>query len=203
MASVQNTVEMLPETGARIGPNALIQTVRVLRESHSGDCVQAILRRSGQPWLLTETPETMVDEREFARLVRALSAELGVQDARGVLQQAGLYTADYLLAHRIPGFFQVILRALPPRPALRLLLGAIRQHAWTFIGSGTFDYDLADVPVLTVTCSIQPGEAACGFYAGTFLHLFQTLIHKQADLIIETEPLSESQTLCRYTVQLG
>lgn len=186
--------------GAKIGPNALIQTVRSLRETVSDRQLMTILHQAKQEYLLHETVTGMVDERAFAELVAALAAQLGLAQARQVLWRAGELTAGYLLQHRIPQPFQWLLRPLPNRLALKLLLLAISKHAWTFAGSGSFQYEVGQQARLTVTSPIRPGEAVCGFYGGTFAHLIRVLIDTQAQ--VETKvSASDGWARCIYLIQ--
>jgi divinyl protochlorophyllide a 8-vinyl-reductase len=67
----------------------------------------------------------MIDEREAHTLVRGLIDRVGVEEAMPVLRDAGHRTGDYLLAHRIPAPAQWVIRHLPRRLGLRLLLGAL------------------------------------------------------------------------------
>ena len=188
---------------AKIGPNALIQTVRALREQTSDAKIAAILRQCQQEALLVEEPSAMVDEQLFETLVGAVSDQLGVELAQQILWRSGVLTALYLLENRIPRPFQHLLRPLPPRPALALLLAAIRQHAWTFVGSGQFTYRVWRTPQLTVATHIQPIDAVCGFYGGTFEHLFRTLVATQTRVVTTTsisnrEPAGKAS--CIYTI---
>jgi divinyl protochlorophyllide a 8-vinyl-reductase len=169
--------------GARlIGPNALIQTAAALHELE-GESAAAVLRAAGEPLVREHPPEDMVDERRFAALVTTLVRELGEARAERVLLRSGSLTADYLIANRIPQPFQWLVRRLPRDLGLRLLLGAIASHAWTFAGSGRFRYDLhgdgnvelaiEDCPACRDLVTEQP---VCGFYAGTFERLFRRLV---------------------------
>ncbi|MCB0153430.1 MAG: bacteriochlorophyll 4-vinyl reductase [Anaerolineae bacterium] len=186
--------------GAKIGPNALIQTVCALRETISEQDIVAILRQAKQEYLLNETVTGMVDEGAFAELVAALVAQLGLAQARQVLWRSGELTAGYLLQHRIPQPFQWLLRPLPNRLALKLLLWAISKHAWTFAGSGSFQYEVSQQARLTVTSPIRPAEAVCGFYGGTFAHLIRVLIDTQAQ--VETKvSASDGWARCIYLIQ--
>lgn len=184
---------------ARIGPNALIQTVQATRDLCGEATLHTMLSGCHQLNLLRELPEKMVDERLFASMVLSLAGATVPDTAREVLHRSGELTAEYLLEHRIPRFFQRILAILPRNLALAALLFAIRKHAWTFTGSGEFNYTLGRHPELTVTCGIQPGDVACAFYGGTFTRLLQTLIDKSTHLSIATTPLPE-HTLCRYSI---
>jgi len=184
---------------ARIGPNALIQTVRALRDHYAEDNLYAILNTHDQTYLLEREPTEMVMEQEFSELVDSLCCHLDNNTAHNILKVSGQYTADYLLAHRIPGFFQKLLKILPKRLALRALLTAIGMHAWTFAGSGTFTYTVGQRSELVVTSPIQPGETVSGFYGGTFEHLIHTLIDSDAQIDM-TLSHSSGTTRCTYTV---
>lgn len=185
---------------ARIGPNALIQSVNALREQYTEAQIHTILRQCGQEDLLDTQPTTMVAEQAFADLVVALADQLGIAPARQILWRAGQLTAGYLLQHRIPRPFQWLLRPLPHRPALQLLLLAVGKHAWTFVGSGQFSYVVGQTPELTVLTRLYPGEAVCGFYGGTFDHLIHVLIAAQAQTKVTTS-LDMGQTKCVYAIQ--
>jgi divinyl protochlorophyllide a 8-vinyl-reductase len=172
-----------PAEGARlIGPNALIQTAAALHELER-ESAAAVLQAAGEPLVREHPPEDMVDERRFAAMVTTLVRELGEARAERVLVRSGSLTADYLIANRIPQPFQWLVRRLPRDLGLRLLLGAIASHAWTFAGSGRFRYDLRgdghveleieDCPACRGLVTEQP---VCGFYAGTFERLFRRLI---------------------------
>lgn len=187
---------------AKIGPNSLTQTVRALRETYDEAQVAAILGQCGLEYLLNQTVTEMVDEQAFAALVTALANQLGPDQAHRVLQRSGQLTAVYLLQHRIPRPFQWLLRPLPHRLALKLLLAAISRHAWTFVGSGSFRYDVGQTSQLTVTTHIRPAEAICGFYGGTFAHLIRVLIDGRAQM--ETVALwLDEQSYCVYSIQNG
>lgn len=187
-------------TEARIGPNALIQSVNALREQYNEARIRTILRQCGQEDLLSTSPTTMVPEQAFAELVVALADQLGIEPARQILWRAGQLTAGYLLHHRIPRPFQWLLRPLPDRLALQLLLLAVGKHAWTFVGSGQFSYMVGKMPTLTVLTRLYPGEAVCGFYGGTFDHLIHVLIAAQAQTKVTTS-FDAGQTKCVYSIQ--
>ena len=69
---------------------------------------------------------------EALSLHHAVRAVLGPERGAAVLRAAGEGTGRYLLAHRIPPRAQTLLRLLPAPLASRLLVAAIRRHAWTF-----------------------------------------------------------------------
>ena len=118
-----------------IGPNAILQLVPVLR-AHLGDLRTHAICAAANLHALPDGTQ-MVPEDDAARLHQAVR-RLEPQRADLILQEAGARTADYILAHRIPRFAQIILKILPAPLAARILARAIAQHAWTFVGSGTF-----------------------------------------------------------------
>jgi divinyl protochlorophyllide a 8-vinyl-reductase len=166
-----------------IGPNALIQTAAALHELEGESAAAAVLDAAGEPQVREHPPEDMVDERRFAALVATLVHDLGEARAERVLVRSGSLTADYLIANRIPQPFQWLVRRLPRDLGLRLLLGAIASHAWTFAGSGRFRYELHGEGVVELAIEDCPAcrglvteQPVCGFYAGTFERLFRRLV---------------------------
>ncbi|NJL33097.1 MAG: bacteriochlorophyll 4-vinyl reductase [Chloroflexaceae bacterium] len=130
-------------------------------------------------------PGEMVDEQAFYLLVQHLMVTIGGTAAAELLGHAGRQTADYLLVHRIPYPFQRIIKPLPPRVGLWLLLQAIRQHAWTFVGSGTFRFVCLNPtrpPTLDLTYAPTVPVLASHFYGGTFARLFAVLINPHSNL---------------------
>ncbi len=167
---------------ARIGPNAIIRVAEVLDAGHGHAVTAQVFASAGLAGYLEAPPARMVDEREVATLHARLRETLGVADARHIGHAAGLATADYLLAHRIPRPVQAVLKRLPAGLAARVLLAAIGRHAWTFAGSGHFavvgwkplTLALADNP----TCrGVQSDQPLCDYYAATFERLFRVLVH--------------------------
>nr|AAP73429.1 4-vinyl protochlorophyllide reductase [Rubrivivax gelatinosus] len=92
----------------------------------------------------------MVDEAEVRRLHGVLRESLGPAAAREIAHAAGVRTADYLLARRIPKPVQALLKVLPAPLAARVLLTAIGRNSWTFAGSGQFSYVFGRPCVLTI-----------------------------------------------------
>ncbi len=197
--TVSHTPSLHPPTHARIGPNALIQTVRALQEICGRAEATAILERGQQAHLIDYTPTDMVPEADFQALVLLLTTHLGVEQATHVLRLSGQYTAHYLLHHRIPRPFQQLLKVLPRRLALALLLFAIRKNAWTFVGSGTFTYRVGQETQLTIVSGIHSNGAVCGFYGGTFATLIQQIIDAQAR-VQATRSQGGEDSRCEYVV---
>ncbi len=159
---------------ARIGPNAVLQTLRALEARAGAAVAERVARQARLPDPL---PPGMIPEAWFVRLVAATRRTLGPDEAERVLRRSGALTADYVAAHRIPGLFKALLRCLPTRWSVPLLLFAFRRHAWTFAGSSAFSVARADHGAgfeLTLddcpTCRHQPGEPRPGgaYYEAAF-----------------------------------
>ena len=149
--------------------------------------------------------EGMVDEAEVVRLHRVLRMELGGVLAGDVARRAGVRTADYLLANRIPTPVQLLLRLLPARLAAWVLLRAITRHAWTFSGSGVFVAKVGRPVVLTIRnnplcVATQSEQPVCDFYAASFERLFRVLVHPQAR-VTETDCEACGASACRFEVR--
>lgn len=187
------------QSTARIGPNSIIQTVRALQEIYGPDRAADILKQGGRPELGEYIPTDMVAEREFDELVTLLDNQLGSVEARQVLLRSGQLTAHYLLQHRIPRPFQLLLKIVPRRAGLALLFTAIGKHAWTFVGSGTFRYTFRKPPGFTIVSGIAAVEAVSGFYAGTFEQLIHSLIDAQARVTL-TECHAGNGAQCVYVI---
>jgi divinyl protochlorophyllide a 8-vinyl-reductase len=184
---------------ARIGPNAIIRLQEALLDSVGPERAQSVFEQAGQGRYLAQPPQHMVAEVDVTSLYTSLPAQLGPRLAAEVSGRAGWLTGDYLLANRIPAAVQALLHWLPAPLAARVLLSAIRRHAWTFVGSGHFDAVTApddssqrsaqQVPrarlLLRVACcpicagSLQD-RPACTYYAASFESLFVALVHRRA-----------------------
>jgi divinyl protochlorophyllide a 8-vinyl-reductase len=169
----------------RIGPNAIIQTAQALRLLQGEGAANRVFAVAGLQAYLATPPEGMVDEADVARLQGALHTVMDRDLARAVSIKAGQLTGAYLLAHRIPGAAQRVLRLLPPRLASRALSRAITAHAWTFAGTGTFTVHPGRPTIYQIShCPLCRGRGAdhavCDFYAATFERLFARLVHRHA-----------------------
>lgn len=174
-----------PDTGARIGPNAILQLVPVLDRLQGRAARDRLLVAAG----VAVPPDDAGMWPEAQCRAAHLAVWQGCGDqATAILTAAGQGTADYILAHRIPRTAKALIRALPPPLGARLLTAAIARHAWTFTGSGTFrvtsrrplTFKITDNP-LAVT------GHACPWHAAVFQRLFQSLVWPAAR--IETAPL--------------
>ena len=186
--------------GGRIGPNAITRVAEAL----PADAVQAIFAEAGLAAYCRTPPAGMVDEREVAALHRVLRARLAPAALAAVTRDAGLRTADYLLAHRIPRPVQWLLHALPAPLAARVLCAAIARHAWTFVGRGSFRV-LPGRPLrLVVTgCPLCRGamldHPGCDYFAAVFERLFRRLVHRRAR-VTETACEAMGDPACVFAV---
>jgi divinyl protochlorophyllide a 8-vinyl-reductase len=161
-----------PEADARIGPNAILQLLPGLD------------RRLGRAWRdrllagidLPSEGAGMWPEAACRAAHRAVWQ--GLPDAPQVLAEAGQGTADYILAHRIPGPAKALIRALPAPLGARLLTAAIARHAWTFAGSGRFRV-LSQAP-LVFEIADNPLAFGGHWHAAVFRRLYRALVWPEA-----------------------
>lgn len=190
---------------ARIGPNAIIRVAEALRVQVGEPGTTELFRSAGLESYLQSMPVDMVDEREVIALHQRLRPALGPLQAREVAHEAGLRTADYLLANRIPRAAQRVLRVLPPALASRVLLRAIGGHAWTFAGSGRFRAEAGHPVRLSIAdCPLCRGIAAeepvCDYYAATFERLYRTLVSRRATAV-ETACQATGGPACVFEIR--
>lgn len=189
---------------AEIGPNAVIQLLQALQAAGLHQAAETIFAAAACSHWLTELPTAMVDERPVAALHQAVRKTLPAPQANEVLADAGLRTADYILANRIPKFAQVILKLLPAPLACKLLVKAISAHAWTFAGSGRFSgraglptvFEIAGNPLCAGEHS---GTPVCTWHAAVFQRLFQILVSPKTR-VIETHCGARGDDCCRFVL---
>ncbi|MBK1613384.1 bacteriochlorophyll 4-vinyl reductase [Rubrivivax gelatinosus] len=188
----------------RIGPNAIIRVAEVLPSRVGTDLTRRLFDRAGMANYLSSPPQAMVDETEVCRLHGVLRESLGTEAAGEIAHAAGVRTADYLLARRIPKPVQALLKVLPAPLAARVLLTAIGRNSWTFAGSGHFAYVVGRPCVLTIRDNPlcrgwQAEKPACDFYAGTFERLFTVLVHRNAQVTeVACEACGDAE--CRFEI---
>lgn len=191
---------------ARIGPNALIQTVGALEEERGPQETRRFLRRIGRGDLAEQLPTKMVDELAFISLIGAIRADMGLEAAGRVLARSGERTAAYLLANRIPAPARAVLPLLPRRLGLSLLLRAIAGHAWTFAGGGRFSYsvDRAGATLRLGSCPECRGMAAaeplCRYYESCFQALLRPLIDRRL-VVREVACIGQGGGACVFEVR--
>lgn len=161
---------------ALIGPNAVLQAVAVMEE-RLGHAETAAILVDAQIERLP-TGEHMIPEVEALRLHRWLA----LHDPMGafvIAEESGSRTADYIIANRIPRAAVWLLKHLPAGLAAPLLMGAIRKHAWTFIGAGTFTPDGAwhfTIDRSAADDATQPPDSLFHWYAAVFTRLYRELV---------------------------
>ncbi len=165
---------------ARIGPNAVIQTWHAL-SAHCGEALATRVLAEATHRTPATLPDTMVDEREAIAIVHRVRQVLDDDGAAAVLRDAGERTARYLLANRIPAPAQWVMRLAPAPVAFRILAGAMGRHAWTFAGSGRFEWTTDPRVVLRIhdcpMCrDVRTSRPFCDYYAATFDTLVRTLV---------------------------
>lgn len=203
---------VLPSPAGRIGPNAITRVAEALPGFVGTEAARALFERAGLAAYFTRPPQDMVDEAEVARLHGELRRALGPERAAGVARSAGIRTADYLLAHRIPRAVQALLKRLPAALAARVLLAAIARHAWTFAGSGRFSARAPALAGAGARCAVleirdnplcrdlQAEAPACDFYAATFERLFQVLVQPRTR-VRETACEACGDESCRFELR--
>lgn len=190
---------------ALIGPNAVTRLAEALGEMEGEGVRAAIFGAAGQERHLAQPPAAMVPEADVARLHLALHQALGPWRAAEITWRAGELTAVYLLAHRIPGPAQFLLRLLPPRLAARIMAGAIARHAWTFAGSGRFSWRLEEALTLTIEGGpvarlLTTEEPACHYYAATFEGVFAAVMG-QSVTVHETACEASGAEACAFELR--
>lgn len=184
---------------ALIGPHAVIHAVAVMRERLSAEVCNAVL--ADARIVAVPTGECMVPERDALRLHRWLALRLPV-DCFAIAEEAAQRTGDYIIANRIPAPVVWLLQHLPAALAARMLMHAIRRHAWTFVGAGKFtphgswaftiDRSGADDPVMLPDSLFQ-------WYAAVFERLYTRLVAPDCRCQIDSAP-SPALAVHRYTI---
>ncbi len=188
-------------TPSKIGPNSIIQTVGALESAYGKSRADEILTNAGQGHWIGNLPSEMTDESKFHALVTALQKEIGETATAGILKESGERTAKYLLRVRIPGPFQKIVKLLPPGLAFRVLLFAISKNAWTFAGSGEFDYSSKPSPNINVKVTFPSEPVVGNFYLGTFIALLRELVNPNTS-IRENIRKESGAIVCRYACSI-
>ncbi len=163
-------------TTGLIGPNAILQLLPVLERAGGAALRDQVMAAAG----VFEAPrdDAMMPEAPAARLHQALRL-IEPQMAPSLAWAAGARTGQYILAHRIPGPAQAVLRMMPAGLAGPLLSRAIAKHAWTFAGSGRFRlagalaFEIEDNPIVRGEVSDVP---LCDWHRAVFETLFRTLV---------------------------
>jgi divinyl protochlorophyllide a 8-vinyl-reductase len=182
----------------KVGPNAIIQLADVLADRLGLEERAAALRAAGLAHYLARDPERMTDEREAAALHRVVQARQP-QDWDELSWEAGERTAEYLLENRIPKAAQWLLRRLPPAWGARLLLRAIRAHAWTFAGSGVFSARVERGAVVVSIADNPIAMPGCPWHRGVFTRLFRELVSPRV-LVRHEHCCAHGEGACTFVI---
>jgi divinyl protochlorophyllide a 8-vinyl-reductase len=187
---------------AQIGPNALIQMVEALRLVWGTEKTRALLYSLGLGHYAEEPPQRMLPQAQVTALHTALYGMVDAPAFKAITFDAGVRTADYLLANRIPRAVQWVLRRLPDTIAVRVLCHAIAKHAWTFAGSGAFSYHWEPGLVFRLRgnplCSQIDAQApVCDYYAATFERIFRVIVNDNWR-VLERQCAANGASLCEF-----
>jgi len=161
----------------RIGPNAILQLADVLERRWGGDRLSAVLAEAG---VSRPPPDAgMLPEADCAAVHQAVRRLL--PGPEGLLEEAGLATGDYILAHRIPKVAQAVLRLLPGNLAAPVLTRAIARHSWTFAGTGEFRVEgarplLVSVARNPLVAGWRADTPQCIWHVAVFRRLYGRLV---------------------------
>jgi len=184
---------------SKIGPNSIIQTSESLREHCGNEVKDKVMKAAELEHYIQELPSEMVSETDFHDFVVTLFNDQGKLMTQEILQDSGERTAVYLLKNRIPGLFQSLVKPLPNKWGLKMLLFAISKNAWTFAGSGEFSYNVGEKSFIKVIVKHPSLPVVSNFYLGTFKRLLGELISSKIE--IEPETLEADKSIeCTYWI---
>jgi divinyl protochlorophyllide a 8-vinyl-reductase len=194
--------------GHRVGPNAIIQTREALDAICGSEMRRTLFAAAGLGRWQEHDPDHLVDAGDVQALSAAIARALPSRKAERVLSMAGGLTGGYILANRIPPFAQRLLRALPARCALPVLLMAVKRHSWTFAGAApvTCGADwrgrgwiiIEDNPL----CAGRAGFERCIWHEAVFKRLFSELVSPGVT-VQETACTGGGQPSCRFDIRLS
>ncbi len=188
----------------KVGPNAVLQVSAALSARFGDDFTHSVFAGAHVARPGGTEYNHMIEESIVSRLHQAVRAALPPGDAHTVLRDAGVRTAHYIVANRLPRPARLLLERLPSRLAAVLLVHSIGQHAWTFAGSGAFASRGAKPVTLDIVrcplCHSGPqSRPQCGYYEGVFEGLFRILINPAAQAA-ETLCQAMGADRCRFEV---
>ena len=206
MTSVAGAPGVRPHarSSGRIGPNVILQTVAVIRERFGDAAAAGVL--ADTPWRLDRLPTGMVVEADVRSMVHATLRRFGDDAAHQVMDAAGVGTAHYLLANRIPKIAQVVMKLAPASVALRVLLTSIQRNSWTFAGNARFVVTYGTPTVVEFhDCAMCRGlhssGTECQFYAATFRQLLTSLVSARTQ-VVESCCMAAGAACCRFTLEI-
>jgi len=159
-----------------IGPNAILQLLPVLDEFLGQPGRDKVFKAAGV--LALPDGNAMIPETDAFHVHRELRRQHPAA-APEIAKRAGINTAKYILANRIPRPAQWVLKTLPAAPSAKMLSAAIAKHAWTFVGSGSFRvvspwmFEIRRNPLIRGETS---EDCLCHWHAAVFERLYQVLV---------------------------
>lgn len=187
---------------ARIGSNSVLQLIPLLDDILGEVERSRLMQISG----MKSPPKShgMMLEEPAAALHQAIRAQ-HPDLARVLTARAGVRTADYIIAHRIPKAALQVMRTLPPWLAGPLLANVIAKHAWSFAGSGKFKvrskqpvvFSLQDNPVVRGELSTEP---ICHWHSAAFQRLFSTIVDPNLHCV-ETQCCATGSDSCVFEIR--
>ena len=186
----------------RIGPNAILQLVDVLERRGEFDLCRSVLEEAGV--MRPRRDAGMLPEADCAAVHQALRRLSS--GAEGLLEEAGLATGDYILAHRIPKLAQRVLRVLPGGVAAPVLTKAIARHSWTFAGTGEFRVESARPLVVSVArnplvAGWQADTPQCIWHVAVLRRLYGRLVWPGVK-VTEVACCACGDPACRFEVSV-
>lgn len=185
----------------RIGPNALTQFLPLLERIGGTRLRDKLLSQAG----IAQVPsmDRLMPELPVVRLHQALRQELP-ELSPSLSREAGTRTGNYILENRIPKLVRTLLRHLPRALSGPLLLRAVANNAWTFVGSGRFEivsyrqlaFAIHDNPIAREVTADAP---ICHWHIGVFEKLFQSLVHPGLR-VSETTCCAAGATACSFEI---
>ena len=185
----------------RLGPNAVLQTLGATRRRHGPGAASGLLEQAG-----LQDPDQwapgLIPEAWFLAVLDAVRSRFPPEEAEQILAEAGRATAAYVTENRLPRIFRGLLRILPARLALPLLLTAFARHAWTFAGAGRFSTEgaypgfivLENAP--TCRAADPTGPRRGSFYAAAFEGLLDAAA--PGIRVREVECTAQGAPACRF-----
>ena len=174
--SVPVAVEDGP-SGDRVGPNAVIQTRAALIEAQGSDRARSLFTDASLGHWFETPPDRMVPADKVHRLNSVLLAAFDGQSFEAVMRDAGRRTGRYILENRIPGPARLLLKMLPARLAVRVLLKAIRSNSWTFAGRAEVRVTPGNPAIIEIAGNPLP-MPGCPWHAAVFETLFSALLSR-------------------------
>lgn len=154
--------------------------------------------------LPSELPGGLIPEAWFVRLIEVLRRTLPAERAEAALAEAGVRTADYVTTHRIPTPVRLLLRGLPARLAIPLLLHAFDRNAWTFAGRGEYGVEGSFPGTIVLRGAPTCRGASIHDHGAYYRAAFERLLHLADRRVRVREASCESRGAdrCRFTIEI-